>query len=192
MRRRSGRKQNGQSQCGAAFSSEKTRPLARRPPASPGRFLGHRVSEGGRRRERRRRAHHRERQDRQGLAEHRPRLWRQQVQSARSDQCRECRETGPRLVLPPGLDPRRRSDPDRCRRDDVCHGAVGDRLRDQRQDWRKDLDVRFPIASRQGVQAVLRCRQSWRRGLQRQGLCRDARRALDRPRRGDRQSALEC
>ena len=27
------------------------------------------------------------------------------------------------------LDPRRRSDPDRCRRDHVCHGAVGHRIR---------------------------------------------------------------
>ena len=89
------------------------------------------------------------------------------------------------------LDPRRRSDPDRRRRDHVCHGAVGYRIRDQRQDRREDLDVRFPIAARQGLQTVLRRRQSRRRGLQGQGLCRHARRALDRPRRGDRQSALE-
>ena len=121
----------------------------------------------------------------------RPRLWRQQVQSARSDHGRQCRETGPCLVLSAGLDPRRRSDPDRRRRDHVCHRAVEHRIRDQRQDRRKDLDVRFPIAARQGVQAVLRRRQSWRRGLQGQGLRRHARRALDRPRRGDRQSALE-
>ena len=78
--------------------------------------------------------------------------------------------------------------PDRCRRRHVCHGAVEHRPRHQRQDRRKDLDFRFPIASRRGLQTVLRCRQPWRRGLQGQGLCRNARRALDRPRCGDRQS----
>ena len=43
-----------------------------------------------------------------------------------------------------------------------------------------------------GVSAVLRRRQPRRRGLQGQGLCRHARLAPDRPRRGDRQSALDC
>jgi hypothetical protein len=46
VRRRSGREQNGQSQCGAAFSSEKTPPRAFRPPAGAGSFIGRRLGAG--------------------------------------------------------------------------------------------------------------------------------------------------
>ena len=106
------------------------------------------------------------------MAEQRPRLRRQSLQSARSGHAGQCRQAGACLDLSAGFDPRRRSDADRGRRDNVRHRALGHRARGRRAHRRGEMDLRSAFAARRGLQALLRHRQSRRRGLQRQGVRR--------------------
>ena len=134
----------------------------RRPPAARRRARARRAA-----RERRRRAHRGRGCGRAELAHARPHLLRAALQPARR-QINESNvaELGPRVVLRPRHDSRRRGDAARRRRRAVHDERVEHRLRARREDRPRALGLRPEGAEALGPIRVLRRREPRRRGLE--------------------------
>ncbi len=125
-----------------------------------------------------------------GLAVVRPRLLRAALQPAHRDQRQQRREARARVAVRDRNRTRARGDAARDRRRDVCDRIVERDLRDRRAHRQAALEVRPGSASQVRQHRLLRCRQSRRRILQRQGLRRRARRAARRAGRQHRQGGV--